>query len=366
MHTIILLVLFCWFVICLPLLARGWTSLLVMAFVAIGATIATYIGAAVFSAGDLPQLIVVPGEMWRVLAPFSIIPFLCRVGSLALQELGQKRGHTLWLDVVAVASVPAIVFLPELYRDWTHRELSEACSSRPIQFSMSGETGAIRRSGSRFSLYFEKSLESAVYTGNSKSERPLCRRTKNGTERVEITAFTVRFTHSRDISCQSPESLQSWEKRFCETDIRDRRRLFPDKMTIFDPRNTRVGAFGIARKTSSSLLEEAIPNLSDPEEVFDTDIGRVFRYGTEFVVAPELTMPDGTPFAVKCRAINREGELFCRFRHSLAPNLDLAWSATLAVETIAPTISRINALVFEVCASALDHTELCGGEEPID
>lgn len=297
-----------------PMVARGWPSLLGIIAVCGGflAWVWLLYGASLFDSREDPGL---NGLFAFSLISIATLGFVIMCIARGLGLLLRRRAPARrfwWVEVAGLVAAAAVPFLPLLYdQHVARRPPPAACLERPLTVDIAGTVLSLPHSEA-LALYLADGKDTARYLSSAEHHRDLCRRTAAGP--IPLAVAVLRFDKMRmHGTCEDAGTV--WGREICAA----RRDDFPKEVALYRSGAVTPRGFGFQEPTLAAwqALHAAEPWREGGVVV--EAAGRVARYADGFLVEA------GGGRAAACRTSGKR--LYCEV-DEIRDGLGLHWSFT--------------------------------------
>lgn len=286
-------------------------------------------GVALFSAAEVPAVLVMIGNIWLDYLVWAVpIPIIARAVVLAAKSLGLTGKRLLALNIAGILALPG-TWLGEaaLYR-WERRPAPAECTAKPILLTILGVEGSVPWSDAVYFYLGSDIRADSRYLFFPAHRRSICRDTSNGADRLTTSALSFELWRPPLDRCRSPES-QMWEKLLCARRNDGNLRTLPHKVVFFDPNGIRLGDFGI----STAATDERY-GLTEKERLVSAANAEV-----------------GTVKAVCRTEPTQNGSTLCRMRREIGAGVSMYWDLYVPTDAIDDRLLQAESVAGSICAS---------------
>lgn len=252
-----------------------------------------------------------------------------RAFTLVLAWRQLRLRYVLAICCAGFAIVPAIIFLPGAWRDWTMRQPSDACLSAKLDVKIANANLAVPPMRI-FNVYLGNTSRKDVYYFNHNPDlRAFCALNDNGRQQVKASMIWLHLGQY----LESPPSIcvgvvADWAGSYCAAygtahGIRNDSSIeFPLDIQIFAPDEFVLGEFGGSRST----YEDSLHPRSGPEAL-------------TYIGSNTLT-PNQQPLTFKCRESG--SDYWCQASYSWRDGANLEYSFRSGRDEVAAKGARID------------------------
>jgi hypothetical protein len=274
----------------------------------------------------------VGGALGRGLFALITVGFVTGVAiravTLILSSRGLRSRFVFAICAAGFAIVPAVVFVPGLWHDWTMRPPSDACLNATFRVKVA-DADFVVPPIAFFNVYLGMtSSKDAYYFSLNPHLRAFCSLSANGRQQIKASMIWLRFGQYME----SPPAICSgavadWAKTYCSAygaakGSRDDRIEFPLDIHVFAPDGLVLGEFGGSRST----YEDSLHPKTWP--------------GAPVFISSDASTPDQRPLTFEC--LESGSGHWCKTSYPWKDGANLSYSFQAGRDDVAEKGKRID------------------------